>query len=275
MNIYKSSIKEALEKDLILAYLRKNKNRLINILELRDKVFYTGFPFEKVRQYAEEFKKDQLISKNKNNPSEVGYIPDETFFDLGGHIKKLFETQKIEYNATSLVEAHHKDLILYYLVYINKQQLTHLTDLDDLQMIFPTLDNIKFRYYIDGLRNDGYIDSMGNDDYIFRYYPASDSFLEEGGYTGLYIGQLLEVIERRKLIEEEQLSPKELAARRRLNKRKDYVENMKTGFLYFSLKYGWIILLGLILILLVLIKIGVITEEKAISFVTWIIDRIK
>jgi len=275
MNIYSSSIKEALEKDLIIVYLGKIKNRNVNILEIRDKVFYPGFPFDKVKQYSEDLKKAQLVSADKSNPSEIRYNPNETFLDLGGHIRVLFESQKIEYNATTLVEAHHKDLILYYLLYINKQKLTHLTDLDDLRRLFLSADNINLRYYVDELRTDCYIDPMASDDYIFRYYPSSDKFIEEGGYSGQYLVQLKEAIERKKSIEEEQLSPDALVAKRRLEKRKDYIENMKTGFLYFSLKYGWIFFLGILVILFFLIKFGVITREKAIEFVTWIIDRIK
>jgi hypothetical protein len=275
MNIYSTSIKEALEKDLIIAYLRRIKNRNANILEIRDNVFHPKFSFEKVKQYVEELKNDQLVSVVKSKSSEIGYKPNETFLDLGGHIRVFFELQKIGFNAIELVEAHHKDLILYYLLCKDKQKSTDLTDLEDLRILLLSADNIKLRYYVDKLRTDGYIDSMANDDYIFRYYPSSDRFMDEGGYSGQYLFRILEAIKRQKFFEEEQLSPESLTAKRRLEKRKEYIENMKTGFLYFSLKYGWLFVLGLLGILYSLIKCGVITQEKAIASVTWIIDRIK
>ena len=116
---------------------------------------------------------------------------------------------------------------------------------------------------------------MGNDDYIFRYYPSSDKFLEEGGYLGQYLRQILETMELQKLSDDERLSPEDLQRKRKFEKRKDFIEKRKTGILYFSLKYGWLIILGIILILIALIKVGIITQDKAITFVTLIIDRIK
>jgi hypothetical protein len=275
MEIYLLSIKEALEKDLILVYLRNIPNRLVNILEIRDKVFFPAFPFEKVRQYAEELKQDKLVSTDKHNPSDIGHIPNDPFIELGGHVRKFFEFQKIDFSATSVAEAHHKDLILYFLFYLNKQNSNQLTDLNDLRKTFPSTYNLKIRYYVDELRNNSYINPMGNDDYIFRYYPLSDKFLEEGGYVGKYLQQVLEAIEVKKLSDEEKLSPEELQAKRKFEKRKEFIEKRKTGILYFSLKYGWLIILGIIVILIALIKIGIITQENAIAFVTWIIDRIK
>lgn len=171
---------EARDKDLILIYLKKYQSNAVNILTIRNELFGQSFSFEKVRQYANELSSDGYVLPNKNNASEIKYLQQsDIFIESGGFIKLLFAETKIPFNEREMLEAHHKDLILYWL---KPESSSALWRPDGVKNdIFQNLEPSVIRYYIDILRNDEYIWVAPSDAYCFRYYKNADKFLESGG----------------------------------------------------------------------------------------------
>lgn len=271
MELLLMKLKEAYEKDFILIFLRNKKEsqKLINILEIRNELFGSEFSFEKVRQYAEELKNEKVVKVDKNNPSEIGYSYNaQIFFESGGFVKKLFQDEKIDFISTYLIEAHNKDLIL-----LKTKQVNNFVNENDINSMFSMVNERKIRYYIDQIRNDGYIKASASE-YFIRYYPSADKFFEEGGYAGEYLRQKLKEAELKMLNEPQVLSIEEIKSNRKLEKRKQYIDRWKTGLLYFALKYGTIALVVIIVIVIVLIILGLVTPERALSGVTWFIKHV-
>lgn len=271
MNIYLSKIKKALEKDLVLLYLKNHSDYFNNILEIKQNAFNSQIKFEVMRQYAEELKNDNLVT-GTGNPSEIKYINDPTFIESGGHIKKIFIAEGISYSPASLIVTHHKDLILYYLKY--KKEST-VTDLNEIGKLFQLTGANKIRYYITELGNDGHIILMDNNIDVFRYYLSSDKFIEEGGYVGMYLKERIKEEEQKELNKPKDISPKELLSKQKIDRKKEYIDKIRTYLIYYLLKYGIFIVTVFIILLVVAIRFGLITKENAISFITWLIDRIK
>lgn len=271
MNIYLSKIKKALEKDLVLVYLKDHSDDFNNILEIKQNAFNSQIQFEIIRQYAEELKNDNLVA-GTGNPSEIKYINDPTFIETGGHVKRLFIAEGLSSSPASLIVEHHKDLILYYLKH---KKENCVTDLNEIGKLFQLTGANKIEYYITELGKDGHITLMNNNIDVFRYYPSSDTFIEEGGYVGIYLQERIRKDKLKEINKPKDISPEELLSKQRIDKKKDYIDKVRTNLIYYLLKYGIFILIGFIVILIVSIRFGLITKENAISFITWLIDRIK
>ena len=272
MDLLLMKLKDAYNEDIILIYLRSKKEsqKLINISEIRDDLFGSSFSFELVRKYAEELKKEKVVIIDKHNPSNIGHSYDaDLFIQEGGFVKKLFIDEKIIYSTSLLTEAHYKDIILF-----RAKQIDNFLNESDIKSIFLIINDRKIRYYIDQIRNDGYIKASAPDEYFFRYDPSADMFLEEGGYAGKYLNERLKVAELKMLNDPQILTLEEIKSKRTLEKRKQYIDNWKTGINYFVLKYGIIALAVIIPIVIALIILGLITPERAFSGFKWLFKHI-
>lgn len=268
-------VRVSIEKDLILSFLKSHSSEFVDILDIRNIVFNQGYPFENVRQYSEELHKDELIKIERNNPSKIKFNNPVVYFSNAQNIRNIFTSENIKFSASTVTEVRNKDLILYYLKYKNLRNQSIVSDLPEILDLFPFIAEQKIEYYLEDLRNKGFIKPMDNNIDVFRYSYKSDAFIEKGGFTIEYLKSEINNAELKRITEEKKLSPSEILRKQKTEKRKEYIDTIKTDLFYYFLKSLIPAILIIAFTFYILIRFNIITQEKAINILIGIIEFIK
>ena len=124
METFIRKLADALNKELILQYLRMKIIERVDALKVRNKVFGESFSYQKVQKYFQDLVNDGLVN-SVNDSSIIWYKEDSyEFIETAGYFKKVFEEENLKFRDIEFKESHNKDLILAWFIILPKIRTT-------------------------------------------------------------------------------------------------------------------------------------------------------